>query len=386
VGQQSAQVKVECLQVEEFPPIPRIKGEPVPLNENIRTSLLEAFDCASTDDMRHILQGAYIDVSDKKCNQVVATDGSHLYSSNSFSLPLNESILIPTNKFLGWKEFNADGEWQLRVEPKKKDQPGFVQISSRRWRFIHRQIEGPYPNYKAVIPKADQFNTSVEVEPAATKNLIQMINRIPCDDKVNQRIGIKIVGRKVSLLSTSDGKQLEVGVPETTVKGKDVVFHLNRNYLIRAMSFELCHLQVVDELTAVKFSDNNGRQMIVMPVRAADPSAPAPAPPAKVKAPAAGESNSEAETSSTERNTMPKSTTPINGNGTNGHHKEEAQPVTIDTALEQIEIIKGSYREAIRGLNTLTDTLKQVQRDQKSSVKEIQSVRSTLEKLQSVRI
>jgi len=83
---------------------------------------------------------------------------------------------------------------------------------------------------------------------------------------------------------------------------------------------------------------------------------------------------------------MPKSTTPTNGNGTNGHHKEEAQPVTIDTALEQIEIIKGSYREAIRGLNTLTDTLKQVQRDQKSSVKEIQSVRSTLEKLQSVRI
>jgi len=46
---------------------------------------------------------------------------------------------------------------------------------------------------------------------------------------------------------------------------------------------------------------------------------------------------------------MPKSTTPTNGNGTNGHHKEEAQPVTIDTALEQIEIIKGSYREAIRG-------------------------------------
>ena len=82
---------------------------------------------------------------------------------------------------------------------------------------------------------------------------------------------------------------------------------------------------------------------------------------------------------------MPRNTTPSNGNGTNGHQTSE-QPVTIDTALEQIETIKGSYREAVRGLNTLTDTLKQVQRDQKTSAKDIQSVRSTLEKLQSVRI
>jgi len=83
---------------------------------------------------------------------------------------------------------------------------------------------------------------------------------------------------------------------------------------------------------------------------------------------------------------MPRNTTPTNGNGSNGHETEEPQPVTIDTALEQIETIKGSYREAIRGLATLTDTLKQVQRDQKSSAKDIQSVRSTLEKLQAVRI
>ena len=80
---------------------------------------------------------------------------------------------------------------------------------------------------------------------------------------------------------------------------------------------------------------------------------------------------------------MPKTTT-TNGNGNNGHQTQE--PATIDTALEQIETVKGSYREAIRGLNTLTETLKQVQRGQKSTEKEVQSVRNTLEKLQSVRI
>ena len=121
VGQQMAQITLESPGVEEFPPVPKIKSEPVPLSNDIRTALLEAMECASTDTTRYILQGACIDVSDRKCHHIVGTDGRHLYSSNSFALPLAESLIIPTHKFLGWKEFNADGEWQLRVEPALKD-------------------------------------------------------------------------------------------------------------------------------------------------------------------------------------------------------------------------------------------------------------------------
>jgi len=83
---------------------------------------------------------------------------------------------------------------------------------------------------------------------------------------------------------------------------------------------------------------------------------------------------------------MPRPSTNGHSNGTNGHKTDPEQPVSIDTALEQIEQVKGSYREAIRGLNTLTDTLKQVQRGQKTTEKEVQSVRSTLEKLQTLKI
>ena len=58
----------------------------------------------------------------------------------------------------------------------------------------------------------------------------------------------------------------------------------------------------------------------------------------------------------------------------------------IEVALDKIETIKGGYREAVRGLNDLADTLKQVQREQKTTEKDVQSVRTTLEKLQSVRL
>ena len=392
VGQQSAQIKVESCSVEEFPSIPRIKGDPVPLNDGVRTALLEAFECASTDETRYILQGACIDVSDRKCHQIVATDGRHLYGSNSFTLPLKESVVIPTNKFLIWKEFNNDGEWQLRAEPgKTKDDHGYLQISTRRWRFIHKQVEGNYPNWRQVIPKSDQFKTTIEFEPPACKDLMQVISRMPDHDKTNHTIGITVVGRKVWFTSKSDDKPLEIEIHEAAASGKNTVLFLNRNYLIKALAFELCQLQVVDEKTAMRFNDNAGRQMIVMPVRDyASPPAPvhSPAPNQTSPEPDGDSASTPAHSEhSTERSTtMPRPSTNGHSNGTNGHKTDPEQPVSIDTALEQIEQVKGSYREAIRGLNTLTDTLKQVQRGQKTTEKEVQSVRSTLEKLQTLKI
>ena len=90
---------------------------------------------------------------------------------------------------------------------------------------------------------------------------------------------------------------------------------------------------------------------------------------------------------------MPRTTTAVtngtsatNGNGNGEHHNDEPTKPAIEIALEKIEIIKTAHRESIRGLNDLADTLKQVQREQKSTDKEVQSVRITLEKLQQVRI
>src|SRR5205085_6060554 len=104
-----------------------------------------------------------VDVSDRKCQHVVGTDGRHLFSSNSFALPLEKSLLIPSHKFIGWKEFNADGEWQLKVGiTETKDGPAPFQISSRRWRFISRQIDGNYPNWRQVVPGPGSYATTIE--------------------------------------------------------------------------------------------------------------------------------------------------------------------------------------------------------------------------------
>jgi hypothetical protein len=90
---------------------------------------------------------------------------------------------------------------------------------------------------------------------------------------------------------------------------------------------------------------------------------------------------------------MPRNSTTTNGaatngaNGTNGHRASGTpEKASIESALEKIDAVKGSCREAIQGLNDLADTLKQAQRDQRTASKEVQTVRATLEKLQSVKL
>ena len=69
---------------------------------------------------------------------------------------------------------------------------------------------------------------------------------------------------------------------------------------------------------------------------------------------------------------------------TNGNNKAATPP--LETALAQLEILRGEFRNSLAGLNKLGDALKQAQRESKTSEKEIQSVRQTLRSLQSVRI
>ena len=63
-----------------------------------------------------------------------------------------------------------------------------------------------------------------------------------------------------------------------------------------------------------------------------------------------------------------------------------AEKPALDTALAQIEILRGEFRNSLAGLNKVADALKAAQRESRTSEKAIQSVRQTLRSLQSVRI
>ena len=173
VGDQTIEHRCGSSPVAEFPPTPRLNGEPCSLSESVRDSLHEALECASEDTTRLILNGAYIDVS-QKCHTVVGTNGTHLYSANSFTLPIKESVLIPSHPFLKFKDFNTDGELQMRtLTDDKSPELKHVQLTSRRWRFITRQREGNYPNWRQVVPQ--DFSTLVMLREPTKKALTFII-------------------------------------------------------------------------------------------------------------------------------------------------------------------------------------------------------------------
>jgi len=390
IGPQFVEAKVESLPVEEFPEIPRFKGDSIALPDTLRQSIHEALQCASTDETRLILNGAYLDVSKPEAHYVVGTDGRHLFSSNSFSLPMKDSLIIPTHKFIGWKEFNHDGEWQLKLQAAEtKGDSSYLQLSSRRWRFISRQIEGNYPNWRQVVPGPGQFATTIAFDPESADVVIQTIGRMPCDDAVNFAIGLEWKDGKLALLGRSPGAEdwTCIELSGAKCRGQDVRIFLNRNLLTKALQFGLTTVETIDEMSPLRFS-REGRQMIIMPTRRdftpVPPPPPAPVDPAtetqtEPTAPPPPEPN--------ERKPMPEKTNAKNDAATPPTMTTNVvEKPALETALAQLEVVRGDFRNAVAGLNKLGDLLRQVQRENKASEKDIQSVRQTLRSLQTVRI
>ena len=375
VGDQTIEHRCGSLPVAEFPPTPRLNGEPCSLPESVRDSLHEALECASEDATRRILNGAFIDVS-QKCHTVVGTNGTHLYSANSFTLPIKESVLIPSHPFLGFKDFNADGEWQMRTLEEKDFKQ--VQLTSRRWRFITKQHDGNYPNWRQVVPT--EFKTTIVVQDADT--LQQTIQRLPDHDKMYHAIGLVVENGVFILLAKPDreAEWMSVVVSKSEATGKDQRVFINREYLAKALRFGLTQIDINDHLGPIRFS-NEGRQLIAMPVRTAVSDEQ---PAAKVSTTAA--------TTATTTDTTAAASTATSTERSKPMAEEKPSPIgeTIDSQLDQcieeLDALKESLQEKVSSLSSLKAKLKLIQREHKTSAKELTTIRQSIKSLQGLKV
>jgi DNA polymerase III sliding clamp (beta) subunit (PCNA family) len=345
--------------IAEFPQIPRIAGNPAPLPPPVRLSIHEAMACSSEDPTRMILHGAFIDASQPKTHYVVATDGKHLYSSNSFDLPLKVSVLIPKHKFLGWREFNNDGEWQMKTSET------WLQISSRRWRFITKQLEGVYPKWRHVVPEQAP-KTIITLEPDCLEALMQTIEKLPCHDETHQTIGIELKERQLQLLARKENGEPWIRVPVTAqeIRGIDVTAFVNRQYLLKALRFGLYTIGLIDEISPLRFS-NQGKLMIAMPLRPdALHSPPRPVPRPKPTPP-------------------PPTNPPMNEPSRPPHQPPQPapeQPLTMDAVIDAVHQVRESFISGVNKLRDLGLQLKHLQREQRTSSRELNTVRSIRER------
>ena len=378
----------------DFPVVPSITAAPFPLDEAAKSTLLDTLACASEDETRVILNGAYLDVSKSSGHYAVATDGRHLYASNSLHLPLASSVLIPDHRFLSWGGFVRDGQWKLSIQPPTKDKGGYIQMESCRWTFLTKQIEGTYPNWRNITDDVQTLSGTLKISEAAAEAIQSIVPRLPGEDQPNHMVGLQVSQGKLFLRGWNQGQEqpTEIEVPNVTVEGTPATVYLNRKYLLKAIDFGLRHIDVQETLKPLRFSDGSSRQMIVMPVRV-DGFTNAPAgirkPPVLTSTVVQPEPSTNNQQPAEERNTNPMQNGTNNGSGqptiaTN--ETNSTDKVSVEQALDQVEFIKTSLRGAITNLNGLADTLRQVQRERRVSEREVRNVRDTLKTLQTVRL
>ena len=407
IGSHPVEQVITSAPVGDFPEQALITAKSVSLDEAARDTLLDAMACASDDETRAILNGAYLDVSKPTGHYAVATDGRHLFSSNSLHLDLPSSVLVPDHRFLTWSGFIKDGQWKLAVQPSTKDKGGYIQLESRRWTFTTKQVEGTYPNWRNITDDVREFTGTIEVSDEAAEAINRIVPRLPGDDTPNHTVGLYTVSGRLYLrgFNKDQERATEVEVPGVRINGDPATVYINRQYLLKAIGFGLRTIGVQEPLKPLRFSDGGSSQMIVMPVRvdanASTPSTTAPAPtPVSPITPKASDDALGQPTTINPNHNQPeeRNHTPMQ-NGTTNHNGNGHTPVastdstsvpeektSLEQALDQIEFIKGSLRGAVTNLNGLADTLRQVQRERRLSEREVRSVRDTLKSLQTVRL
>jgi len=389
----------------------------VPLSNAVRHSIHEAIACSSDDPTRFVINSAFIDVSDPKCHCVVGTDGHHLYMSNSFKLPLAGSVILPRHPFLSWKDFSRE-EWHLAVGAPamaKESDVVLFQLSTDHWRFIGRQIDAKYPNWRQVVPGPDGWNTRVEIPSESLDEIVQTIERMPCSDTRDFRIGLEIKGSRLSLVARNPGSETitRIGIDSAKVVGRPILACLNRHFLTKALRFGLNTVHIIDDMEPLRFTEG-GRQIVIQPLRPdisataapspvaptasagaeafAPPPNPPPAPPTEIET-NPPETSEPTEPETPAEQPIEQSMTTISETHTQGANGSTTAPEAekpalsaLESATEQIDGIKGNLRAATTGLARLAELLRQAGREQKACDKEILSVRQTLRQIQAVRI
>jgi hypothetical protein len=375
----------------EWPIEPSIEAPAVTLDESIKEGILRAFACCSSETTRAAIMGAWLDASDPKAHYVMGTDGRHLFSANSFRLDLKEPVFIPHHVFLERSEVRNDGAWSLALQPgERESDAGWLQIRSQRWTFTVKLQDHSMPNWRQVVPETRA--TTVTFGEKATAFLLEVLPKLPGKDDPSQPVRLDVTQGRF-LVTAGDRNtphRTTMPVDDTQVVGPDMAIVVNRSFAVKALQWGMTELALIDELSPLVFSAP-GRRLVAMPMRLDGPLSPAPEIPES--APIPSDTHQEPSPIEPEETPMPKNTPP------EVEPAPEPQPVnrltpfteeapkdkpTIRSVIDQIDGIRDSLRSTVRQFGDVVDALRVVEKDRKTTDKEVELVRERLRALQAV--
>ncbi len=382
---------LESMDPQQWPETPAFQDAGIVLDDGIKEGILRALSCCTHEITRAAIMGAWLDVTDPEAHYVMGTDGRHLYSANSFHIDLQEPILIPHEGFLESPAFRNDGPWSIAVQAGDTvDERRWLQMRSKRWTFLTRRPDHTIPNWRQVVPTSR--TVTVTFSEKATAFLLEILPKLPGKDDPSQPIRLDVTGGRF-LVTAGDRNtphQTTLPVDDTHVEGPDVAIVVDRSFVSKALQWGMTELALIDELSPLVFSAP-GRRLVAMPMRLDGPLSPAPEVPES--APIPSDTHPEPSPIEPEETPMPKNAAP------EVEPAPEPQPVnrltpfteeapkdkpTIRSVIEQIDGIRDALRATARQFGDVVDALRVVEKDRKTTDKEVELVREKLRALQAV--
>jgi DNA polymerase-3 subunit beta len=271
-----SEFKIVGLPAEDFPALP--KFDKVPFDDVEPTTLLDMIErtsfAVSTDETRYNLNGVFFE-SSPEVLRLVATDGHRLSLSEKklgATFGLKRGVILPKKGLQELRKLLSEAVESGEEKPEAK--LGFVENSAIFRRpgvvLVMRLIEGLFPDYKQVIPKAGE-----KVVKLGRGRLLETLRRISLlsTDKAH---AVKLELGKGVLRVQSQNPDLGEAKEEVPVDyaGEPLKIGFNARYLMEVLAVVKSQdvvLELADDLSpgVVRGADevDAGFTSVVMPMR-----------------------------------------------------------------------------------------------------------------------
>ncbi len=264
-----SKTRIKGIPASEFPSIPLVEkeGGMTAKVSDLKKAIEQVVFAAALNTTRPILSGVYFAI-EKEELKMVATDS---YRLSERVLPVskvsgNVNCIVPAKTIL---------EFGSILDGMKEDDEVTIIISKNQIMFsvgsvelISRLIEGQFPNYEQIIPKASK--TQIEFEVGAVSLVLKRINIFAKEN--NNKIILKVADGKV--IVTTESTQYGEGeiTLDTKIDGENGEIALNSQFLLEALGTvgkTKVVLEIGDKIAPVilKPKDGKGYTHIIMPLK-----------------------------------------------------------------------------------------------------------------------
>jgi len=235
--------------------------------QELRYILQRTIFAMAQQDVRYYLNGMLLEISNQQI-RTVATDG-HRLALNTIDAPIKgpnkRQIIIPRKGVTELMRILNDDESDITITVSNN----YIRVKSDNSTFTSKLIDGRFPDYKRVIPKAG--NKILLLDRDALKNALNR-TAILCNEKFR---GVRFELRKNLLKILANNPEQEAAEDELAVEyaDGDLDIGFNVNYLVDILNILKpgpVRLTFIDANSSllVEEPDNEGDSLfVVMPMR-----------------------------------------------------------------------------------------------------------------------